>query len=246
MEWLAGKGALIWVPLGHSPDVDLIADFSGKLIRVQVKTSTSKVATSSGDERWNVSIVTRGGNQSWTGATKQFDPEKVDFLFALVGDGRRWMIPAAAIEARTQVALGAPAYAEFEIERGAAIEQVVHPNSAASLELPSPRGGAPESGEPGRPVKSVALLEWVRIPPPPSGRQTATQADVEPSAPLRFQRTRISPKHQVTIPSVPFRLAGFQPGDRLHARSDGEGRVTFERIDEHRAAALALTGFGHH
>lgn len=195
MEWLAGKGAIIWVPLGHSPDVDLIADFHGKVVKVQVKTSTVKLITPKGGERWNLSIVTRGGNRSWNRATKQIDPEKVDFLFALVGDGRRWMIPAQAIEATSQLALGSPAYEQFEIERGTPIQDVVYPDSAAALNLASPQGGAPESGEPGRPVKSVALLEWVRIPPPPS-RQRDDKSASEPSSPPRFQRTRISPKHQ--------------------------------------------------
>lgn len=231
MEWLASKGALVWIPLGHSPDVDLMADFDGRLVRIQVKTSTLRVNTPKGSERWNVSISTRGGNQSWSGATKQFDPQKVDYLFALVGDGRRWMIPAQAVEAQSQVALGAPSYAGFEIERGTPIDQVVYPDLPTRLELPPQRGGAPELGEPGRPVKSVALLEWVRVPPPPSEKQSDSAPGPEVSAPLRFQRTRISPKHQVTIPSVAFRGAELQPGDRLHASADGVGRVIFERIE---------------
>lgn len=40
MEWFAAQGALVWTPLGHSRDADLIAEFDGKLLRVQVKTST--------------------------------------------------------------------------------------------------------------------------------------------------------------------------------------------------------------
>jgi bifunctional DNA-binding transcriptional regulator/antitoxin component of YhaV-PrlF toxin-antitoxin module len=48
---------------------------------------------------------------------------------------------------------------------------------------------------------------------------------------LRFQRTQISSQHQITIPSVPFRKAGLAPGDRLHARADGPGRVTLERLE---------------
>ena len=29
MEWLRSKGALVWIPLGHSPDVDLMAELDG-------------------------------------------------------------------------------------------------------------------------------------------------------------------------------------------------------------------------
>jgi hypothetical protein len=98
MEWLASKGALVWIPLGHSPDVDLMADLDGRLIRIQVKTSTYKVETPNGHPRWQVSIATSGGNQSWSGAAKEFDASRVEHLFVLVGDGRRWFIPADVIE----------------------------------------------------------------------------------------------------------------------------------------------------
>jgi hypothetical protein len=53
-----------------------------------------------------LSICTNGGNQSWTGLTKKFDAAKVDYLFVLVGDGRRWFIPACYVEAAREVTLG--------------------------------------------------------------------------------------------------------------------------------------------
>lgn len=45
-------------------------------------------------------------------------------------------------------------------------------------------------------------------------------------------QTRISSKHQVTIPIGPFRTAGFGPGDTLAVEADGAGRVVLTRIDE--------------
>lgn len=45
-------------------------------------------------------------------------------------------------------------------------------------------------------------------------------------------RTRISSKHQVTIPASAFRTAGFEPGDVLRAEADGAGRVVLTRVDE--------------
>lgn len=239
MEWLASKGALVWVPLGHSRDVDLIAEFNDQMLRVQVKTTTQRATTPRGHRRWRAMIATNGGNQSWSGSTKTFDPTRVDLLFVLVGDGRRWLIPASAIESQRQIVLGGSKFAEFEIERGTAIDQLIYLQAEPSLESPPQAGGAPESGEPGRPVKSVALLEWVRIPPPPSTprppgdpkSEAEILAGTEVDAPLRFQRTQISSKHQITIPSVPFRRAGLQPGDRLHGHADGNGRVIFERVE---------------
>jgi hypothetical protein len=75
MEWLASKGARLFVPILHSPDIDLIAELGGRLHRIEVKTSTFKR-----ENRWVVLISTRGGNQSWTGVVKYFDPDRCDFL----------------------------------------------------------------------------------------------------------------------------------------------------------------------
>jgi len=45
-------------------------------------------------------------------------------------------------------------------------------------------------------------------------------------------KTRISTKHQVTIPSVAFRGAGLESGDLLRVEADGPGRVVLTRVDE--------------
>lgn len=45
-------------------------------------------------------------------------------------------------------------------------------------------------------------------------------------------RTKISSKHQVTIPAGAFRKAGFEPGDVLRAEAEGVGRVVLTRVDE--------------
>ena len=44
--------------------------------------------------------------------------------------------------------------------------------------------------------------------------------------------TRVSSKHQVTIPAKAFRKAGFQPGDTLQAEALGAGLVVLTRVDE--------------
>ena len=120
MTWLAGQGWRVWIPVGHSPDIDLIATRGSDVIRVEVKTCTR----ARGD-RWDVMICTRGGNQSWSGLAKHFDSARCDYLFVLVGDGRQWFIPSVAIEARTAIVLGGPKYAEFEVDRGRPILSVV-------------------------------------------------------------------------------------------------------------------------
>ncbi len=45
-------------------------------------------------------------------------------------------------------------------------------------------------------------------------------------------QTRVSSKHQVTIPVGAFRNAGLEPGDTLKVEADGAGRVVLTRIDE--------------
>ena len=55
--------------------------------------------------------------------------------------------------------------------------------------------------------------------------------------------SKISSKHQITIPAEALRAAGLEVGDRLLARSDGAGRVILEH--EHDVVAElagALTG----
>jgi hypothetical protein len=113
MDWFVSKGALVCFPIGHSPDWDFIAALDGRLLRVQVKTCTRVQ-----DSRWSVTVCTRGGNQSWSGLVKRWDPQSCDYLFALVGDGRRWCIPSDALQGGTSIALGGPRYAEFEVEPG--------------------------------------------------------------------------------------------------------------------------------
>jgi len=45
-------------------------------------------------------------------------------------------------------------------------------------------------------------------------------------------QTRVSVKHQVTIPSRAFRTAGLEPGDVLRVEAEGVGRVVLTRLDE--------------
>ncbi len=119
MEWLAGEGYALYLPLGHSPDVDVIAERDRRLTRVQVKTCTVFR-----HGRWAVTLCTRGGNRSWNGVIKRFSAERSDALFVLVGDGRRWFVPAGCVEGRSGVLLGGPKYAPFEVQPGRPLLEV--------------------------------------------------------------------------------------------------------------------------
>lgn len=55
--------------------------------------------------------------------------------------------------------------------------------------------------------------------------------------------SRVSSKHQVTIPADALRAAGLKIGERLVARAEGPGRVVFERERDALAEfSGALTG----
>jgi hypothetical protein len=112
MLWFGERGA-VFLPLFHCRDFDLIADWGDGLARVQVKTSNCFRKG-----RWDVTVCTRGGNRSWSGLVKHLDPSRYDYLFVVVGDGRRWLIPAAEVQATCGLRLGGPKYARYEIKPG--------------------------------------------------------------------------------------------------------------------------------
>ncbi|MDX6678315.1 MAG: endonuclease [Solirubrobacteraceae bacterium] len=132
--WLIAQGAKVYMPFEHSPDVDLVADFCDGLVRVQVKTSTVFR-----NGRWQVTLATRGGNQSWSGLVKNFCQTRCDYLFVHTGDGRRWFVPSVVVEGGAGIALGGPKYAEFEVDPGERLEVLAAPRVAT---LADPRRGS--------------------------------------------------------------------------------------------------------
>jgi PD-(D/E)XK endonuclease len=235
IEWLTRQGATVSMPLGHSPDYDLIAEADGRLVRVQVKTTTVKRPTPEGHSRWEVTIRTNGGNQSWSGVAKQFDPNKVDSLFVLVGDGRRWLIPASAVEGMTGLCLGGRKYSEFEVERAAPILSLVYGADAAvgaaGSRIERPALGERRRGRVGRDCKSRAsLLSGFEshLPHPAASKDGALPRE---RALGRAGQAIIRQKRQMTMPLKPFSEAGLEVGDRLRFRADGPGRVLIERIE---------------
>ena len=60
--------------------------------------------------------------------------------------------------------------------------------------------------------------------------------------------SRISAKHQITIPADALRAAGLEVGERIVAHADGPGRVVLEResgiLDEFAGALIGVYGAG--
>jgi bifunctional DNA-binding transcriptional regulator/antitoxin component of YhaV-PrlF toxin-antitoxin module len=229
IEWLTGVGATVLVPFGHSPDFDLVAYANGRLLRIQVKTSTHSAIRSEGHERSVVALATRGGNQSWNRITKRLDQSRFDYLFALTGDGRRWFIPSTVLDAEIAISLGGAKYSEFEIEPGRPILELVY-GPGPALESDS-RSGEYRSGQTGRPVKALAQPSQVRILPPPFRPRPGFKPSKYDRKPGRNGQAVLNQKRRVTLPRHVCLEAGLQDGDRVHVRSDGDGRIVLERIE---------------
>jgi hypothetical protein len=223
VEWLTRQGALALLPVGHSPDFDLVGQLAGRLLRVQVKTSTQEIRTPNGHLRCPVSLVTTGGNRSWTGVSKLIDRSRIDYLFVLTASGRRWFIPATDIDGQRTVQLGGQKYAEYEIEPAPPIRELVYRKDAA---LESTRPGEYPRGQRTAAVNRQALPSQVRLLPPPS------ESD-DPSDPPAIGRTRMSANHQVSVPLAVAAAASIEPGDRFRVESDGTGRFVMTRIEEY-------------
>jgi PD-(D/E)XK endonuclease len=229
IEWFSRLPATIFIPFGHSPDVDLVVELEGRLLRVQVKTSAQFTETPDGHLRRVVSLRTCGGNQSWTGVTKEIDPARVDLLFVLTGDGRRWVIPSDCLEARNSISLGGAKYAEHEIDPAPRIDQLVHGdpprlNSIRAL-------GEYPRGQRTAAVNGPAMPSQVRLLPPPFPRRESGFKRTKHERRLgRSGQTTINEKRKVTIPQQAVLEAGLAIGDRLRVRSHGYGRIVLERI----------------
>jgi hypothetical protein len=234
IEWLTSKRATVLIPFGHSPDYDLVAEVEGALLRVQVKTSTYVERTPHGHGRYQVSLATAGGNQSWTGVTRRFCPSRCDLLFVLVGDGRRLLIPAAEIEGEKGITLGGPKYSAFEIEPGLVIRDLVYGPVEPPVESEPPRGSA-DVGESGQTVNLVPrLLSGFESHLPHSSRSPISpRPRFEPSKYERMAgksgQAVINQKRRVTLPQSALLAAGLRDGDLVRARPEGPGRIVLEK-----------------
>ena len=109
MEWFESKGAGIYFPIGHSPHADFIAEFDDAAGAGPGEDVHVLGPATAGTSR----VCTRGGNRSWSGRGEDASiPSRCDFLFVLVGDGRRWCHSrrAACSTDRLGSSLGGPKY----------------------------------------------------------------------------------------------------------------------------------------
>lgn len=220
---LTRLGGQVSAPLFCSPDYDLVVDFGQGLLRVQVKTSRCRE-----NERFAVQVATNGGNQSWNRTAKFFDRTRCDLLYVLVADGRRWLIPSAAVDARHTLKLGGNKYSQYELDLS---------DFDKALDSPRPWGER-RSRRAGPDCKFGAFVlsgfdSHLPHQAPSAAADKPLEGGVRTSA---IGRTTVSSGHQITIPVGPFRAAETSVGDRIEVTAHGEGRLALKTIHPARVA----------
>lgn len=104
-------GVQVAIPLTDTQRWDLIIENDGRLERVQVKTTTQRATK---EDRYVVHLRTVGCNTK-RAVTRDFHPTDYEWLFVVCGDACVYLIPTAAITARTQLYLGRK-YENFRLE----------------------------------------------------------------------------------------------------------------------------------
>lgn len=120
IEYFTSHQIPISLPLNDTQPYDLIADFNGKLQRIQVKTTRS---TSTNGQTYNVQLRNCGGNRTGTVRQVLFDKTSCDYLFVYTGANKCYLIPTEKIDAKTSIVVGNK-YAEYEVFSKSLIEFV--------------------------------------------------------------------------------------------------------------------------
>ena len=119
------KLGTISIPLTDSQDYDLLLDTNGKdIFRIQVKTTNFKTPCNI----YAINLSVKGGNQSYN-TVKQFDNTKVDYVFALTGDGTEYMIPSSEILVKNNLNLGKK-YNKFIVSRAETTQDITFPKKS--------------------------------------------------------------------------------------------------------------------
>ena len=99
MYYYRSLGYSVSMPIFEDCHVDLHIQKDGQVKRVQVKSSRS-VAPSG---NYEVSLVTSGGNTSWSGKVKRIDKNFVDLVFIFTANGEVYEYSAVTLHGRRSV-----------------------------------------------------------------------------------------------------------------------------------------------
>ena len=113
IAWFEINDYPVSIPLTDSQDYDLVTDMNDNLKKVQVRTTYNQQESGS----YEVNLRVTGGNQSGTGNIKYFIETKVDYLFVVVENGTKYLIPKSAIKNKRSINVGnGGKYEQYRVE----------------------------------------------------------------------------------------------------------------------------------
>ena len=111
IEYFVSHNIPVSIPLNDTQSYDLVADFNGKLQRVQVKTSR---ATENGIS-YAVQLRNTGGNRTGNARQVAFDNNSSDYLFIYTANEKIYLIPCQDIDVKNSICVGNK-YTEYEVQ----------------------------------------------------------------------------------------------------------------------------------
>ena len=108
IEYFTSHNITVALPLNDTQKYDLIADFNGKLQRVQVKTCRYKNNYGS----YEVLLKNCGGTSKGS-KIRPFDNTACDYLFIITGDDKTYLIPSQIVT--TVHSMSINKYLSFEV-----------------------------------------------------------------------------------------------------------------------------------
>ena len=179
---------------------------------VQVKTSTQSLLTPDGHRRSAVALATKGGNQSWNGVSRTLDPSRLDYLFALTGDGRRWFIPSTDLRLETRFRSAGRSTPSTRSSRAA--QSISSSTTRRPLLESELLAGEYPSGQRMATVNRPAQPSQVRILPPPFRPRSGLQPSVYDRRLGRGGLAIVERKATSDASAAACIEAGLQDGDR--------------------------------
>jgi len=99
-------GQTVSIPLTDSQDYDLVVDFNESLKKVQIKSCNFK------RKYYEVNLSVKGGNRTSAGHIKRFNNSNCDYLFIVVDQSEKYLIPTKQLKAKCNLVLG-PKYQKY-------------------------------------------------------------------------------------------------------------------------------------
>lgn len=111
IEYFTSKQIPVSLPLNDTQPYDLVADFNGKLNKIQVK--TTRFSENNG-KSYVVQLRNCGGNRTSSVRIISFDNKTCDYLFVYTGANKIYLIPSREITSTNSISVGVK-YTEYEV-----------------------------------------------------------------------------------------------------------------------------------